>query len=111
MPGADCFALDLSGHGESAGVTLDSFGLADYADDWPVRSPSCRPNRCSSGTPWARWWSSATWRGHAAGVALLAPVPPTGTGGSASRLALLQPDFFTELPKVIAGQPTSTACG
>ena len=32
--GFDCYALDLSGHGESSGHDrIDDFGLDDYADD------------------------------------------------------------------------------
>lgn len=105
--GYDCFALDLSGHGESEGRdVLDSFGLADYADDLAraVAELPAEPVLIghSMGTVVVQRYLA---KAHAAGVALLAPVPPTGTGGSASRLALLQPDFFTELPKVIAGHP------
>ena len=105
--GHDCFALDLSGHGESEGRdVLDSFRLADYADDvaQAVATLPAEPVLVghSMGALVVQLYLA---RASAAGVALLAPVPPTGTGGSASRLALLQPDFFSELPKVIAGHP------
>ncbi|MCK6393176.1 alpha/beta hydrolase [Zoogloea sp.] len=105
--GFDCFALDLSGHGESEGRDqLDHFGLADYADDVAraVASLPAEPVLIghSMGTLVVQLYLA---KASAAGVALLAPVPPTGTGGSASRLALVQPDFFSELPKVIAGRP------
>ena len=61
----------------------------------------------SMGTLVIRHYLSGAPADSAAGVALLSPVPPTGTGGSASRLALQQPDFFTEIPNVIAGKPTA----
>ena len=45
--------------------------------------------------------------GQAAGVALLSPVPPTGTGGTASRLAFTEPAFFEELPNAMSGTPST----
>ncbi|MBS0345626.1 MAG: alpha/beta hydrolase [Proteobacteria bacterium] len=106
--GYDAYALDLSGHGGSEGrERLDDFGLADFADDLAqaVDALPATPVLIghSMGTLVVQHYLA---RGPAAGVALLAPVPPTGTGGSAGRLALLQPDFFRELPNVVAGRPT-----
>ena len=110
--GYDCHALDLSGHGESAGhERLHHFGIRDYAHDvaHAVGELPARPVLIghSMGTLVIRHYLSGAPADSAAGVALLSPVPPTGTGGSASRLALQQPDFFTEIPNVIAGKPTA----
>lgn len=106
--GHDAYALDLSGHGGSEGrERLDDFGLDDFADDLAqaVAELPATPVLIghSMGTLVVQRYLA---RGQAAGVALLAPVPPTGTGGSAGRLALQQPDFFRELPNVVAGRPT-----
>lgn len=106
--GYDCYALDLSGHGESEGhADLDQFGISDFADDL-ARSVAGLPALPvlighSMGTLVVqRYLTGAT----AAGVAFMAPVPPTGTGAAAGRLALTQPDFFAELPNIIEGHPT-----
>ncbi|MDD3354009.1 alpha/beta hydrolase [Zoogloea sp.] len=101
--GYDCHALDLSGHGQSEGHDqLHEFGLADYAQDLKraVDALGTSPVLVghSMGTLVVQRYLS---EGAAAGVALLAPVPPTGTVGSAARLALSEPDFFAELPNVI----------
>ena len=109
--GYDCHALDLSGHGASGGHEhLHDFGIKDYARDvaHAVAELPARPVLIghSMGTLVLRSYLSGA-PDAAAGVALLSPVPPTGTGGSASRLALQQPDFFAELPNVLAGKPTA----
>ena len=106
-----CHALDLSGHGASGGhERLHDFGLKDYARDvaHAVGQLPAKPVLIghSMGTLVLRNYLSSA-PDAAAGVALLSPVPPTGTGGSASRLALQQPDFFAELPNVLAGKPTA----
>jgi pimeloyl-ACP methyl ester carboxylesterase len=93
--GYDCYALDLSGHGASSGhEQLDEFGLADYTDDLTqaVAELPALPVLIghSMGTLVAQRYLID---GKAAGVALLSPVPPTGTGGTASRLALTNPAF------------------
>lgn len=107
--GFDCYALDLSGHGESGGrECLDELGLDDYAADL-ARAVSGLPALPvvighSMGTQVVERY--LTGGGQAAGVVLMAPVPPSGTGGSASRLALTRPDFFAELPNAVSGQPS-----
>lgn len=110
--GYDCHALDLSGHGESAGhERLHHFGIRDYAHDvaHAVGELPARPVLIghSMGTLVIRHYLSGAPADAAAGVALLSPVPPTGTGGSASRLALQQPEFFAEIPNAISGKPTA----
>ena len=105
--GYDCYALDLSGHGASGGHgQLHEFGLADYAEDlaWAVSSLPARPVLIghSMGTQVVQRYLVD---GEAAGVALLSPVPPTGTGGTASRRAVTEPAFFEALPNAMAGTP------
>lgn len=106
--GFDCYTVDLSGHGQSAArASLHEFGLADYAADLAeaVASLPALPilvGHSMGSLVVQRYLAS----GQAAGLALLSPVPPTGTGGSAARLALIQPEFFAELPRVTSGHPT-----
>ena len=107
--GFDCYALDLSGHGESGGhAQIDAFGLDDYAADVAeaVDGLPALPVLVghSMGTQVVERYLIGG--GGAAGVVLMAPVPPSGTGGSASRLALTRPDFFAELPNAVSGRPT-----
>ena len=106
--GYDCHAIDLSGHGDSGGhAQIDEFGLDDYADDLAgaVAELPALPVLIghSMGTQVVERYLA---QGRAAGVVLMAPVPPSGTGGSASRLALTRPDFFAELPNAVSGHPT-----
>ena len=103
--GYTCLAVDLSGHGRSEGRDdLDSLRLDDYVDDVAqvvatLRAPPVLIAH-SMGSLVAQRYAQ---RAPLAGMALLAPVPPTGTGGSAGRLALMLPEFFEELPRAIAG--------
>ena len=109
--GYDCYALDLAGHGQSAGREyLHDFDLSDYSCDLAY-AVSCLDQtpvlvgHSMGSLVIERYLCSGA--GRALGAALLAPVPPTGTGGSAARLALQEPGFFDELPKAIAGKPTA----
>jgi len=78
--GYDCYALELSGHGSLPAVpVLISHSMGSLVSQRFLE------------------------RGTARAVAFLAPVPPTGTGGTASRLALTMPDFFAELPNAVNG--------
>ena len=104
--GYDCYALELSGHGRRPAdrVHLDDFGLDDYVADLAaaVASLPAAPVLIahSMGCLVSQRFLE---RGTARAVAFLAPVPPTGTGGTASRLALTMPDFFAELPNAVNG--------
>lgn len=104
--GYDCYALNLSGHGSSPAEreNLDSFGIADYAADLAaaVDSLPAAPILIahSMGCLVSQRFLE---QGTARAVAFLAPVPPTGTGGTASRFALTMPDFFAELPNAVNG--------
>lgn len=107
--GFDCYALDLSGHGTSGGGDqLNEFGLDDYADDVSkvvVQLPEAPVLVAHSmGTQVVERFLIGG--GHAAGLVQMAPVPPSGTGGSASRLVLAEPEFFAELPHAVSGHPT-----
>ena len=46
-------------------------------------------------------------KGTALGAMFLAPVPPTGTAGSAAQLALRYPAFFQALEETISGRHTA----
>lgn len=103
--GYDCYAVDLSGHGTSPGRDhLDDFGLADYVADLAAAVAALPAAPVLIGHSMGCLVSQRYLeQGSARAVALLAPVPPTGTGGTASRFALTQPDFFAELPKAVSG--------
>ena len=104
--GFDCYALELSGHGSHPAerAHLDDFGIDDYVADLAaaVASQPAPPVLIahSMGCLVSQRFLE---RGMAHAVAFLAPVPPTGTGGTASRLALTMPDFFAELPNAVNG--------
>ena len=106
--GYDCYAIDLSGHGASSGHdTLDQFGLDDYVEDLAgvvdsLPAPPVLVAHSMGCVVVQRYLET----GRAAAVAFLSPVPPTGTGGAASRLAMSNPEFFTELPKAVSGHAT-----
>lgn len=103
--GYDCYAIDLPGHGDSGGrEQLHGFGLDDYADDLARALADLDQAAVlighSMGTVVIDRYLSRADAGAVA-VALLAPVPPTGTGGSAARLAVQVPGFFEELPNAV----------
>ena len=104
--GYDCYALELSGHGSRPAdrAHLDDFGLDDYVADLAaaVASLPAAPVLIahSMGCLVSQRFLE---RGTARAVAFLAPVPPTGTGGTVSRFALTMPDFFAELPNAVNG--------
>ncbi|PKO32220.1 MAG: alpha/beta hydrolase [Betaproteobacteria bacterium HGW-Betaproteobacteria-7] len=104
--GYDCYALELSGHGSHPAdrAHLDDFGIDDYVADLAaaVASLPAAPVLIahSMGCLVSQRFLE---QGTARAVAFLAPVPPTGTGGTASRFALTMPDFFAELPNAVNG--------
>jgi len=107
--GYDCFAVDLAGHGASEGrEILDEFGIDDYADDVAqalddIGQP-CVVIGHSMGTLVLQRYLE---KGTALGAMFLAPVPPTGTAGSAAQLALRYPAFFQALEETISGRHTA----
>lgn len=104
--GFDCYALDLSGHGHSEGrERLDSFGLEDYlADVLQVTAGLSDKPIMIGHSMGATLVERAMEQGLAAAGILLAPVPMTGTQGSALNLALRYPRFFTEIDNVTHGR-------
>ncbi|MEO8410679.1 MAG: alpha/beta hydrolase [Propionivibrio sp.] len=106
--GYHCVALDLSGHGKSAGRDLlDDFGIDDYADDvrQVAASLDCQPVLIghSMGAIVVQRYLE---KSPARGVVMLAPVPPTGVSASAMRLAARQPDYFCEAERTLRGDYT-----
>lgn len=104
--GYDCHALDLSGHGRSEGRdSLDSFGLDDYLDDvLQVASSLGRQPIMIGHSMGATLVERAMEQEQAVAGILLAPVPPTGTQGSALNLGLRFPRFFAEIDNVTHGR-------
>ena len=103
--GYDCHALDFSGHGASPGrERLDEFGIDDYVADLVIAVASLAEAPVLIGHSMGCLVSQRYLeQGFARAVAFLAPVPPTGTAGTAARFALTMPDFFAELPKAVNG--------
>lgn len=113
--GYTCYALDLAGHGQAPGrQRLDKFGLDDYRRNLAAAvdevsdddTPFVLIGHSMGALVVQRYLeqlSDADNNGRICGQALLAPVPPSGTSGSAMSLALRHPTFFEELPKVING--------
>ena len=103
--GFDCFAVDLSGHGKSAGhERLDDFGIDDYADDIAhaidrIDQPVSIIAHSMGCLATQRYLENGT--AHAA--VFLSPVPVTGTTGSAAQLAIRFPGYFDALDEVING--------
>ena len=106
--GYDVHAVSLRGHGGSPGrERLDDWRLADYTDD--LRATVARLEAQSDGAPlivaghslggavvqdWIRTG------GRAAGIALLASVPPWGLAYSAWQMMLATPDLFGQLARL-----------
>lgn len=103
--GFDCFSVDLSGHGASAGKErLNQFGIDDYAADIAhairqIGQPVTIIGHSMGCLATQRYLEM----GSALAAVFLAPVPSTGTLGSATQLALRYPDFFQAVEETIAG--------
>lgn len=104
--GYDCFAVDLSGHGASEGrERLHEFGIDDYADDVAhalkiIGRPAIVVGHSMGSLVLQRYLE----RGDAQAAVFLAPVPATGTAGSAMQLALRHPSFFHSLEQAVQGK-------
>ena len=107
--GYHCYAVDLSGHGHSAGRgELDDFGLEHYADDVGqlVAGLSAAPvliGHSMGAIVVQRYLETASARA----VVLMAPVPPTGLAASGIQLALRQPDLLAEVERAVRGEFTA----
>ncbi len=106
--GYNCFAVDLSGHGESDGFDeLNSFGLDDYASDVRriVASLDSEPVLIghSMGALVVQRYLE---KSPAKAVVMMAPVPPTGLAASGIQLALRLPDYVFEATRAVRGEYT-----
>jgi pimeloyl-ACP methyl ester carboxylesterase len=104
--GYDCFAVDLAGHGASCSrEALDEFGIDDYADDVArALSEIGRPTVVIGHSMGALALQRYLEDGAALAAIFLSPVPPTGTAGSATQLALRYPAFFQALEDTVRGR-------
>jgi pimeloyl-ACP methyl ester carboxylesterase len=106
--GYNCFAIDLSGHGESDGLDdLNSFGLDDYAEDVGriVAGLGMEPvliGHSMGAIVVQRYLEKSLARA----VVMMAPVPPTGLAASGMQLALKQPDYIFEAANAVRGEFT-----
>lgn len=104
--GYDCYAVDLSGHGESEGrERIDTFGIDDYVEDVAgaleeIGAPAVVIGHSMGSLVLERYLS----RRSAVAAVFLSPVPPTGTAGSALQLALRHPRFFAAIEEVTSGR-------
>ncbi len=102
--GYDCHAIDLSGHGASEGhESLDKFGIDDYAQDvrQTVDALGVKPvliGHSMGAVVVQRYLEN---KGTAVGVAMLSPVPPTGTSTSGAQLNARQPTFLKEAARAM----------
>lgn len=107
--GFDCHALDLAGHGGSAGrERLDSFGLDDYTDDLAqvvgrLHEPTILIGH-SLGTVVVERFLE---RQPTQAAVLMAPVPPSGILGATMKIAFSDPAFFTEQARATRGRYTA----
>ena len=104
--GYHCSALDLSGHGASEGHDrLDEFGIDDYAEDVAyalkeIGQPAIVVGHSMGALVLQRYLE----KGEALAAIFLAPVPTTGTSGSAAQLALRFPSFYQALEDTVNGK-------
>lgn len=109
--GYDCHAIDLSGHGASAGRDeLDRFGIDDYVADVAgvvarLSAPPVLLGHSMGAIVVQRYLEQTTAR--AAAMALLAPVPPTGLLGASIQLNRRQPEFLKEAARAVRGKYTA----
>ncbi|EKE17060.1 MAG: alpha/beta hydrolase fold protein [uncultured bacterium] len=104
--GYDCFTVDLSGHGESAGrERIDDFGLADYVDDVTYAIAEIGRRTIVVGhSMGARVLERYLEKNTAAAAIFLSPIPTTGTAGSAMQLLLRYPNFLKSLDAAVNGK-------
>lgn len=103
--GYSCYALSLSGHGNSPGREwLDSLSLDDFVND--VAKVAGRLPEApvlighSMGGIVAQKYLE---RSEAAGIVLMASVPPQGLGSSAIGLAVRKPGLMMDLNRLMSG--------
>ena len=101
--GHDCHALNLRGHGEGEpGDDLAS--LEDFVADVLLAAAGLSSPPVLIGHSMGAVVAQRAWRrAGAAGLALLAPVPPQGLFASSAMLALNNPYLLTEINKLKIG--------
>lgn len=105
--GIEVYAVSLRGHGESEGrAHLNDWRLADYTDDLHRTvarlqalddTPLVVAGHSLGGAVVQDWVRGG---GRAAGVALLAAVPPWGLAYSAWQMLLAAPDLFQQMARL-----------
>lgn len=104
--GFDSHALDLPGHGASAGrEQLHGFDLNHYASDVAeVARTLPEPPVLIGHSMGALVVQRFLERGNAAGIVMMAPVPSTGLTASTIQLSARLPDFLVEAARAVRGQ-------
>lgn len=107
--GHDCHALDLSGHGLSAGrADLHSYGLDHYAADVAqVVAEMPTPPVLIGHSMGAAVVQRYLEKGRAAAVIMMAPVPSTGLSACTIQLTRKHPDFPREAAYAVRGKYTA----
>jgi len=100
-----CYALSLSGHGQSRGrAYLDSFSISDYVDDvTEVVSKLSAPPVLIGHSMGGMVVQKFLERQSAPGVVLMSSVPPQGLLGSAFGLAFSRPHLLGDLNRIMGG--------
>jgi non-heme chloroperoxidase len=103
--GYACHALSLSGHGASPGRDrLDSFGIDHYVADVAAVAAALPAPPVLIGHSMGGFVAQKYLETHAAaGVVLLASVPPQGLWAAALGLAFHKPGLLTELNRLLGG--------
>lgn len=107
--GYDCHAIDLSGHGASAGrEQLDSYDLDHYAADVAqvvaeLPAPPILIGHSMGALVVQRYLE----KGQAAGVIMMSPVPSTGLSACTLQLTRKHPDFLREAAYAVRGKYTA----
>lgn len=107
--GYHCYAVSLSGHGQSSGHDyLDSLSLDDFVQD-VVTVAGQLPHapvligHSMGGMVTQKYLE----RSEAAGAVLMASVPPQGLGASALGLVMRKPSLMLELNRLLSGSQVS----
>jgi pimeloyl-ACP methyl ester carboxylesterase len=105
--GFEVHALSLRGHGGSEGrERLNDWRLSDYTDDLRrtvaslAGAPLAVVGHSLGGAVVQDWLRTGSPGGTAAGVALLASVPPFGLAYSAWQMMMMSPDLFQQMTRL-----------
>ncbi|WFT81067.1 alpha/beta fold hydrolase [Methylobacterium sp. CB376] len=112
--GFEAHALSLRGHGESDGhENISTWRLADYTRDLAeavrqIGGPAVLIGHSLGGAVVQNWVRCG---GHAAGMVLLASVPPWGLALSAIHMSLTTPDLFRHVLTMSVGGTANGSLG